>query len=330
MPSPADDSHLGPYLERDWSPSRETTGKPRNRDALLEQVKRRGTHLRRRRRSAIGAMVVAVSGVLLVPMLASLGDDGRNVSADGATATSLDQQIEAAPMTAPSSTFVPGGRDKPLQTTTTQSVGTAPTTSEESMAPGAPGSSSQAAVAREGNDKGEVEAAAPPLGSSPSTTDPRCHQSFDPACGQFSWDGPLAPNVSPVMTLTTSPDPPRAGQTVSFAFIVQDADGPVGDECFEFETGDGAIYSIVGGEQVTGPPSCATPTCAAPSGPWAVPERRVDEKTFTILHTYVNPGELRLHISSRADGSGNCTVNPYADAFDVSYRVSVLPRSSGD
>lgn len=312
--------------ERPFGSSRPEPARARSRDELLTHIRTRGDQIRRRRHAAVGALLVIIAAVVIVPLVASPRDDGREVSADGPVTTTTTELVLDEPSTTAAPTTVstlPASGPVLPQTTTTVSPGddggvtsTTEAPSDESAAPaGSPAAGRDLGATPTTRPKGSATTAAPT-----TTIDPRCRQSFDPACGPFFWTTTPGADATPVMTLTTNPDPPRARQSVTFVFNVRDQDGPVADECFEFETGDGHVYAIVDGRQVSGPVPCAAPSCAAPAGAWTPPSRASDTKSFTIVHTFATTGEFRLAVRARA---GGCNNNPYADNFDVSYRISV-------
>ena len=300
----------------------------RSRAELLVSVRARGTRIRRRRRTIVVGTLAAVSVVLLAPLVFSQRDVGRQLTAEGGPVTTpAPGDLEAVPTSSPPLPIRPGDADEPQQAGGSMGRPGAGSSSSTTTTGGTAG-----ATGADGTDSATGEpldgAASLPAGSvSTTTTDPRCRQSHDPTCGPFFWMDPLPPDVHPAITLTANPDPPVAGIPVTFVFSVRDVDGPVADECFEFFTGDGAVYSVTNGMQVTGPVNCPPPRCPEPTGGWTAPQRSSDVKSFTIVHTYLAPGDNTLHVRARPAGSGTCVNNPFADGFDVSYRVSVVPYS---
>ncbi|MBI2704853.1 MAG: hypothetical protein HYX32_06140 [Actinobacteria bacterium] len=293
----------------------------RSRDELLAQVKARGTQLRRRRHAVASGIATFLVLVVLVPAVVLSENSTRELTTQSPTSSAP----AAADSTTTASTLPRGGDDQPeLPSFTVEAVDDGSTSTSE-----APGDTEVAApiLKSAGEDRGPSSTNGPDA-SPTSTIVPACRNSFDPQCGPFVWLPPLFPNMTPAVTLSANFDPPRVGQVVTFVVMVSDADGPVADECFEFETGDGTVYSMVDGVQVNGVPSCPPPPCAAPAGGWEAPERTRSTGSFTFVHTFGSAGVFALRVRARAAGTSTCANNPYADSIDVSFRITVNGTSS--
>jgi hypothetical protein len=279
-------------------------------------VRSRGTQLRRRRHALVGGLVSLIALLVVVPVLSAPRRDTRELATNDPTSST--RALPPPSTSADLEVLPPAGGTEPPSQPTSSDVETADPTSS-STSPSEPPSSTDPGA---GEDLG-LPTTDPT--DAPSTTVPGCRQSFRPSCGPFVWQIPPYPDVLPVFNLTTNPDPPSPGQEVTFVFIVRDPDGPIADECFVFDTGDGSLYTLVDDQIVAGTPTCVLPDCATPTGLWDPPQRSGQTRSFTVRHTYRTTGDFRLHISARAAGSATCANDPYADGFDISYLVSVAP-----
>src|SRR5438067_8173310 len=145
------------------------------------------------------------------------------------------------------STASPRGSATGEPTTTAASVGVTDTTATSSdvdsmQSSGGPPPSTTAgsvpdatASTGSGDDSGPMPsttvAHAPPPTDPPAA--PACHNSHDPACGDFSWSPD--PDNSPVeWQVTSDPQQPQAGQPVTFYVTVTDHESRVlvGNECY--------------------------------------------------------------------------------------------------
>lgn len=160
---------------------------------------------------------------------------------------------------------------------------------------------------------------APPVSFNPTPTSLICQNSVDPACGEFRWEPPPGPNAGLTISVTYSPQAPRAGDTVTFTLRVTDPDHLITGNCTRVEYGDGAVEP--------GLPCNPDPPCNDAHGPWRPPAPTRGERTFTFSHEYRSPGDFRASFEFHTD-LDHCR-NPYGSAGVESVTVNVAPVATG-
>jgi hypothetical protein len=264
---------------------------PYDRDELLNRVYARATGLWWRRRVApITAGVLVLTLAIGVPLLRA-GGGGRGTTR---LATAPHDATSSAPSgvapgdPAGTTTTAPNAASHPstTATTTSQVSGAHPTTTPATHPPGA----------------------------TTTTTTGACHNSHDPACGEFHWVNPGA-NAPISVGITFSPAHPVAGQTVTFTVHAVDPDATPVTDC-------GADYAGGGG-------GCAhTMECAINTGAWDPPPRQRGEATFSHQHAFAKGTYTVTFFVESAGGSknnGQCgsQPNPYASDGQGSTTVVV-------
>jgi hypothetical protein len=161
---------------------------------------------------------------------------------------------------------------------------------------------------------------------------PDCHNSHDPACGDFSWS-PQPTNSHPSVTVTSSPDPPRAGQTLTLDVTITDAESVVGSQspCWGDSTACVARTDY-------------NPTAGVGYGPWSppVPAQHTFHDGTHFTHTYSAAGTYTVKLlvatqgygykddcpgdPSRPDGQGayHC-IDPFLESFSYTFQITVNP-----
>jgi len=117
----------------------------------------------------------------------------------------------------------------------------------------------------------------PPSTAAPTTTAPRCRNSTDQSCGQFSWTPP--PNGQRLEIRSELSENPRVNVPMTFRITVTDPDHTIGT-CAFLDFGD-----------LSSSGNCPDPPCPARYGPWDLPAPGGPGSfTFTFTHTYQSPG----------------------------------------
>jgi len=159
--------------------------------------------------------------------------------------------------------------------------------------------------------------------SSPGPTQPTqgtpaprvCHNSYDPACGQFRWDPEPGPNEALTGEVTYSPATPRAGEAVTFHLVGHDPDAAPVASC-NSNFGDGPMVVCDPGHAFPG-------YCKTQYGPWTPPAKKPGDVDTTFDHTYGQPGTYDVSIDVRS-AMNDCN-NPYASATTFTVKVVVAP-----
>lgn len=116
---------------------------------------------------------------------------------------------------------------------------------------------------------------------SPAPTDPKCLNSFDPACGEFRWASQPAKDT-PMSVTVTAPATVEVGTDVSFAVRLSDPDAKIWRDAYKLDFGDGT--------RIYGP---ADKSCKKAYGPWTVPPRGGDAYETVYHHTFTTPGTYK-------------------------------------
>jgi hypothetical protein len=146
-------------------------------------------------------------------------------------------------------------------------------------------------------------------GTTTTTAVPTCHNSYDPKCGPFRWDPDPGPNQPLTVTVTPEKQQGTAGQEVNFHVVAKDPDAKI-DSCVAIEFGDDDKH-----------PSCPTPSCQTPYGPWTPPAKAPDQVENDIKHKYAAPGTYtaRFRYLSRSF----CNPDPYGGVASGVAQVTV-------
>lgn len=180
----------------------------RSEEEMLALVREKARAAGERRQGQLRAMGVAASLLFVVGL-------GALVSRTGADPTT---RLE----TTSGDVSPPGTVEEPSSTT---SAVPSVVTSSLSPLPPPPPTSTVTTIRR---STPSTAATSPPRATTSSTTTTLlCRNSVDPACGPFRWDPPLPPNQPLTVKVTHTPATPKAGETVTFRVVVDDADGSV-------------------------------------------------------------------------------------------------------
>jgi len=261
-----------------------------------------------RRRLLVGlCAAVAVALIAATAGLLSGGGGSQNVQATGAaqatTPTTLSGEgvVNAEPGVLP-----PPDAPGPTTSTTAPALvlGTVitrpPTTAAPKPAAKAPAPSTTAALKN----------TAPPNGATPTTV---CRNSYDPACGPFSWQPPPDPN-QPITGQVTATN--KGGGAVTFTVTGTDPDAAPLQEC-NIDFGDGQGYHC-------DPRPAIDPSYCPPQyGPWTPPAKNKGSIAADLNHTYAQPGTYQVTVNVRS-AMQECN-NPYASSADLQVTVVVTP-----
>jgi len=257
-----------------------------------------------RRRLLIGlGVAVAVALIAAIPGLLTSAGGGRSVRtaefAPVAPTTTVPETGFVSPVALPPAAQAPSA---PGATTTTRpalvlgrSITRAPTTTTPKAAakPAPP--------------------APPSPGPSPTTTAP-CRNSYDPACGPFSWDPAPDPN-QPITGGVSGPPNAKAGEKVTFVVNATDPDATPLQEC-NIDYGDGT------GVHCDPRPVVDPSYCPKQYGPWTPPAKKQgDLKNSSWEHTFTAPGEYDVSFDIRS-AMQECN-NPYASQAVAHARIVV-------
>jgi len=278
------------------------------RNPFDSHVFERAQKLVDRRRLLLGlGAAVAIALTAAIPGVLTSGGSGKSVkttaSAQAGTTTSIvgDGSVSAE-LGAPMPTVPP-----PSSTTTQPPavLGTSFTQAPTTTTPKAAGKSA-------------------PRGPAPTTasTAPACHNSYDPACGQFSWNPPPANDQPEQVTLTPSNTTVKVGDQVGFQVKVSDADNRNFVECaFKWDYGDGAQNDI---QTTHCDPKPGADPCPPRYGPWTPPAAQSGNEEFAgIGHAWSTPGTYTVTYTH--DSRPNSCYNPYASAGTGTATITVLP-----
>jgi hypothetical protein len=159
---------------------------------------------------------------------------------------------------------------------------------------------------------------APPKGSPPTSV---CRNSYDPACGPFSWDPAPAADQPEQVTLTPSKATVKVGERVDFDVVITDADNRQFVECaFKWDYGDGSQTMTTHCD----PDPRAPNPCPTRYGPWTPPSPEAGREQFPgIGHSYSTPGTYTVAYTH--DSRPNSCYNPYASAGSQTVMITVTP-----
>ena len=275
------------------------------RPPLGSRVLERAQELVDRRRLLIGlGVAVAIAVIAAIPGLFTSAGGGRSVRtaefAPVAPTTTAPEAGFVSPVALPPAAQAPGA---PGPTTTStrpalvlgRSITRAPTTTTPKPAP-----------------KPAPPAPAAP-GASPTTTAP-CRNSYDPACGPFSWDPPPDPN-QPITGTVNGPQTAKAGEKVTFTVNGTDPDAAPLQEC-NVDFGDGTAVHC-------DPRPAIDPSyCPKQYGPWTPPAKKEGTlKNSPWEHTFTAPGNYQVSFDIRS-AMQECN-NPYASVANAQTTIVV-------
>jgi hypothetical protein len=247
---------------------------------------------------------VAVALIAAVPGFLTSADSGRTVRAQAAAqATPASTDLPGVGVLTPVDAPPPPGTVPPSPTTTAPALvlGTTfnrPTTTIAHKASAAPA-------------KAAAPSPAPaPNGSTPTSV---CHNSYDAACGAFSWAPDPGPNQPITGAVTASP--PGTDGKVTFTVNGDDPDAAPLQVC-NIDFGDNQGFHC-------DPRPAVDPSyCPAQHGPWTPPAKNDGKLTnFTQDHTYTAPGTYHVLFDVRS-AMQECN-NPYASQAVLSVDVVV-------
>jgi hypothetical protein len=152
----------------------------------------------------------------------------------------------------------------------------------------------------------------------PAPTSLICRQSVDPACGRFRWEPPPGENRGLTIDVSSSPEAPRVGDTVTFTVRVTDPDHIVTGNCTEVDLGVNGTFV---------PHGCVPPPCPAAHGPWSPPAQHTGSQTFTFTETYPEARTYTARFTFRTDRDG-CP-DPYGSSDTATVNVSIAPPAQG-
>ena len=143
---------------------------------------------------------------------------------------------------------------------------------------------------------GKVTSEGQPSSVPPVTTSGACRNSYDPACGPFSWDPP--PHNRP-LTIQASAQPAEGAADRRFAFhvVADDPDAEIVSCLPRVDWGD----NVVENEDCVVNYNCRVETRF---GPWRPPPPGAPgHADFDLSHTYARPGAYRVTFQM-GSGSG--------------------------
>jgi hypothetical protein len=240
----------------------------------------------------VNAGLYALAGVSLIALLTQIviGGDSRSGRVEVAAraprptiAAAAPSTTEPPPTTEPPTTVPPAAADQPSPATTRARGG-----------------------ARAGGGS------PPPVAFTPTPTTILCHNSVDPACGEFRWDPPPGDNAGLQISISRSPEVPKVGEEVTFTATVTDPDHIVTGNCTEVR---GATSSL----------PCTPPPCPARYGPWQPPARHGQTRTFSFRATYSTPGLKEASFTFHTD-LDMCR-DPYGSVGTERVTVDVAPAA---
>jgi len=244
-------------------------------DDVLAAVKTEGRRRRARRHRRNTAIAMLGVALLAAPALALLPDSGDDdqvtVASDDASTTT-----ERPSTTVPATTETSG----PLGLTET-TIGVATVETATTV----PGTRPTPA---------------------PTTTVPPlvCHNSTNPACGQFRWDPPPGANQQMLASVSWTPAQPVVGEPVTFTVGWSDPDANAIDGFF---SPDGAGLGA---------------PCQYPQGygPWTPPAPAPGSGSWTYTYTFSAPGSYTVAMNV---WTGDVCANPYASEWHEQEAVTV-------
>lgn len=145
-----------------------------------------------------------------------------------------------------------------------------------------------------------------------------CRNSYDPVCGEFSWDPKPAPNSEITFEIRQEPEAPKAGETVTFYVTARD-DAGVEPESMRPVAGESASDSKEGWDSVKARPDCQQPE--ERYGKWTPPDPVFVQVSHVFQETYRLPGEYEVsfpYVTAMCD-----PYNPYRSFGTLEHTVTV-------
>ena len=155
---------------------------------------------------------------------------------------------------------------------------------------------------------------APPKG--PGPTAPPCRNSYDPACGSFSWDPDPGPNQAITGGVAPDTQTVKVGDKATFTVTGTDPDAAPLNEC-NIDFGDGM------GVHCDPRPAIDPGYCPKQYGRWTPPAKNEGKLNVVWDHKYDKPGTYKVTFQVRS-AMQECN-NPYASTADLQATVFVTP-----
>jgi hypothetical protein len=301
------------------------------RDERLARIYQRGEELRRRRASSVLSSGAALAVVTLLALASSTigGDLG---AAELATIGGSERTLEDGSRGTPRGDEADDGDDAPGSGRSRRSEADRRSTDAGDELAGGLGSGTEGVDGGAGSTTsttkpGDATAATAAQATTSTTADP-CRNSTDPACGDFYFDPPLAPDQPAEISIVASPASPRVGETVTFTVTVIDPDG-TGPACESFDPDAKDIEppAADGGEGVPTQGSCAGASPRSVSlaryGPWDPPEPTPSRHEVTFTATYTVPGQ-RTAVYETTD-VGRCDAGATCPSHSKEIVLTVQP-----
>lgn len=232
-------------------------------------------------------IVVAAAAVIVLVVAGLVVRSRHEATTVDATASNGGATVEA-PTTAP---------------TTPSSAATSTTSGTSSTSSGPVAPSSSAPTDDTGSSAAPSETPAP-------TPQDACHDSTDPACGDFYWLTAPPANAAIVVHATPSSATVAAGELVVVTIDVSDADAPVYARAMEWE-----------------PPMIGLPAAYVQSrhGGWDPPAPTPGSATYTFSHVYATPGtyEALFTVQTATPGWELDPADPYGSWGTLTIPIAV-------
>lgn len=249
-----------------------------------------------RRLAAVTVVLVVMNGLVGLATVARHDEGAQRVASAGSrNGSAVDRSGEQStePAATPPSGFA--ATDATAESTTT----TVATATPADAPPSFGGDAGPGPPSRDGGNASPDPPSAPDPAPAPQ---PQCHNSHDPACGEFSWTNAVA-NTPLQWQITWEPQEPKVGEVVTFHFSATDAEGRlyVMNLCF-------TTYCAVRGDGV--------PNGPVGYGPWSLALQpssidHVQQYTYATAGTYT----VRAHFIAGGYRHGeDCPGDPAAPA----------------
>ena len=236
----------------------------RSVDEIYSQVVARGKKLRRRRVLDRGAAMTSVVVLLSGTMAVALMGGAKQLPP-------AEKSIEQPPMPGGEKTYVPTPKPEPTKSSKPKAD---PVVSKPKPQP-------------------EPTKTA----TSEPKPDPKCLNSFDPVCGEFSWKTKPYSKMPLVITV----DAPQfiAGAAGEINVHLSDGDALIAERAYKVLWGDDTYTK-----------DYTDKTCKKAYGPWTLPPKQGDTYERGFDHTYSEPGTYTVQIYwlsiDRFDGPRPC------------------------
>lgn len=232
--------------------SNDRDGFTRPIDEIYSKVVARGKKLRRRRVLDRGAAMTSIVALLSGTMAVALMGGAEQLPP-------AQKTIEQPPMPGGDKTYAPTPKPEPTKTSKPKAD---PVVSKPKPQP------------EPEPTKRETYEPKP---------DPKCLNSFDPACGEFSWK--TKPYSKLPLLITVDLPTFVAGEANEIEVHLSDADALVAERAYKVRWGDGIDTK-----------DYTDKTCTKGYGPWTLPPKQGDTYDRGFVHTYAEPGTYTLQI----------------------------------